>query len=114
MAAGLRWFIGSREHGARCDRRRRARVFVSADSVSTVAADLRWFMRPRRVVDGRGLGVRCDRRPRVQDFVSAGGATPTAVGLRQLKRPHSVVAATRVSSLAVGVKVSVVMLLGLP
>ena len=82
MAAGLRWFMRSRGHGARCDRRRRAQVFVLADEVSPMAADLLWLMRPRRVVDGRCLGVRCDRRPQVQDFVSAGGATPTGACLR--------------------------------
>ena len=71
-----------------------------------MASDLRWFMRPRRVVDGRCLGVRCDRRPRVQDFVSAGGAILAVAGLRWLRRPHPVVAATTVSSLAVDVKIS--------
>ena len=78
-----------------------------------MAADPRWFMRPRVMVSGRRLGVRCDLRHRARDFVSAGGASLQVAGLGYPRRLHLVVAATKVSLLAVGVKLSMARMFGL-
>ena len=113
MVADLLWLMLGRWQGARCDRRRRVQVCVLVEGVSPVAADPRWFMRPRVMVSGRRLGVRCDLRHRARDFVSAGGASLQVAGLGYPRRLHLVVAATKVSLLAVGVKLSMARMLGL-
>ena len=113
MVADLLWPMLVRWQGARCDRRRRVQVCVLVEGVSPVAADLRWFMRLRVMVNGRPLGVPYDLRHRARDFVSAGGASLQVAGLGYPRRLHLVVAATKVSLLAVGVKLSMARMLGL-